>query len=279
MGTFWDQVIAALIGAVVTGSVNLGFDYLKKIKKNKWRRILLYVGIGAVVGLLLWSLLYRYYQKTLWTFDQGPQSWKPLSNPGDAAMETEWDLNAKALRAEYNFAQTAPDNPDPRATFYYDNFNDTWSGYRTFNLDATNPDPEHLEITFSVDIEGCFHEFGVYRNLSPGERTTVSLNFTQPEFKTCQSPGEFDQPLDTTQRIERLYLIIGTNESPADFDGAILIDNIRLQKDVWFLRIALGLIALILVSGIALIEYLRYKRTQKRRGSSKKRGPDAQPSS
>jgi hypothetical protein len=39
--------------------------------------------------------------------------------------------------------------------------------------------------------------------------------------------------------------------------GAILIDNIRLQKDVWFLQIGAGVVVLVVVFVIALIEYLR----------------------
>jgi len=268
MSKIWDLAIAALIGAVVSGTVDLVFEHLKgefngksliEIIRNIWWRIILYIGIGLTVGLLGWSLIDPLYQKPLFMFDQSTQSWEPLLNPTDAAIKTSWDLSAKALRAEYNFAQTDPNNPRARATFYYDNFNDTWLGYRTFNLDITNPNPQQLEVTFSVDIDGCFYEFGNYRNLSPGESTLVNFNFTEPKFKTCKSPTVFDQTLDPAKNINRIYLIIGTNESPADFDGNILIDNVRLQKDVWFFRIALGIVVLAIVCLIAFIEY-RYQK-------------------
>lgn len=280
-----DLVVSTAIGAIVSGLVKLFFEYLKaefdgkklwEIMKNTWPRFLLYLVIGLAIGFLGWTLIYPRYQKELFTFEQGPESWEPLLNPDDAAIATGPDLNAKALRAEYNFAQTDPNNPDPRATFYYDNFNDTWSGYKTFNLEVANPSAEHLEMTFSVDVEGCFHEFGRYQNLFSGESTIVSFDFTKPKFKTCKFPGTFDQSLDTTQEIGRIYLIIGTNESPADFDGDILIDNIRLKKNVWFLWLGVGAFVLVAVVVIALLEH-QYRKYQKRSDSSKKGDPHANP--
>jgi hypothetical protein len=288
MGAFWDLFFPALIGAVVGGAVDLGYKRLeaklrniplRDLLKSQWWRIFIYLLVIFVMILLALFVIYRYQQRTLWTFDAGRQSWDPLSSPADAAMSTEWDLNAKALRAEYNFAQTAPGDPDSRATFYYDNFNDTWAGYKTFQLDVTNPNQESLEMSFSVDIvvddQRCFHEFGLYRNLLPGERITVSFDFTKPMFKICTFPGSFSQPLDPTQMINRVYLIVGTNESAAAFKGTILIDNILLQKDVWFLQIALGLVVMALISGIARYEYRRYLRRRDASSSVGKGEPDA----
>jgi len=288
MDTYWNLFITALIGAIIGGAVDLVFKRLEvAIGKNNWRdlmktfwwRILLYLLIAVALSFLTWRLIYPLFERNLFTFDKGTQSWMALSNPADAAMFTEWDLNAKALRAEYNFAQTAPNDPNPHATFYQDNFNNTWSGYKTFMLDVTNPNQEGLEMAYSVDLildkQSCFYEFGLYQNLPPGETTTVSFDLMESRFKTCTSPDTDNQPLDTSQMINRIYLIVGTNEKPATFQGAILIDNIRLQKDVWFLPIGQGLVVLILIAGFAFLEHRRSRGVQKISESAQKGDLDA----
>lgn len=286
MDAYWDLFITALIGAVVGGVVDLVIKRVDAaIGKIGWRdllkrnrlRILLYLIIAVLFSFLTWKLIYPLFERSLFAFDQGTQSWMALSNPADAALSTEWDLNAKALRAEYNFAMTAPGDPNPRATFYQDNFNDTWSGYKTFLLDVTNPNPESLEMSYSVDLimdgQRCFHEFGPYRNLPPGETVTVSFDLTEPRFKTCNFPDTDNQLLDTAQMINRIYLIVGTNAKPATFKGAILIDNIRLQKDVWFLPITQGLVVLILIVGFAIFEHWRSQSVQNLSESAGKGDP------
>jgi hypothetical protein len=299
MDTYWDLFVSALIGAVVGGAVDLFYKRLDEkfrnltlqdFLKNTWWRILFYLIIALVVSFVAWRLIYPYYERNLFAFEQGTQSWEPLSGAKDAAKDTGPGESVKALRASYNFAQLDPDDPDPRATFYLDNFDETWAGYKTFQVDVHNPNPEHLELSFSVDIRidnrDCFHEFGGYRNLSPDERTTVSFDFTRREFKTCTAPAEFDQPLDATQQIERIYLIVGTNERPANFDGAVLIYDIRLQKNIWFLRLGVGAVAFATLVGIAIYEYRRYKQKRPktsgslRKGNSSKKGkPNAKPGS
>jgi hypothetical protein len=274
MGTIRDLAVAAFVNAFISVIVKIFIDYLWEkgktlwqVIKDKWRRNLLYAVIGLVIGPAGLILISGWYQKPLWTFDQSTEGWVyNTRNMKDASSDISWDAGTRSLRAEFDFGQidlgTLSAGEEPRATFFIDNLDDDWSGYKTLILNVANPNPLPLEVTFSVYIDGCFYEFGGYRNLPPNQTksTTVTFNFTEPRYKTCESPYSFSNPLGPTDHIQRFDLIVGINVAPKILKqarGAILIDNIRLQKDVWFLQIGAGVVVLVVVFVIALIEYLR----------------------
>ena len=115
--------------AFVGGMVNLFFEYMKGELKNKnlreiisdnWQRFLFYAFLGLVVGAVGWLLISRWYEKTLWTFQESDDAWGRVLNPDDASMRTEWNGAAKALRAEFDFGQIDPHQDNPRSSFYID---------------------------------------------------------------------------------------------------------------------------------------------------------------
>jgi len=277
-----ELILAAFVGAVVSETVNLLFEYVRyKFKGGGKRRppktkgiptfIIRWI-IGAAIGVAVWLFfLYPKFITPFWTFDNGPDNWVYTYNTLDASNGVDWDDDKEVLIAQFDFSQVAGSvgagNRDPRATYSIDNllpdWRHDWSGYEILKVDVRNTTSYPLEMTFSIFIDGCFYEFGGWNNLpSKSAPTTVVFNFTEPQYKTCISPDTFSNPPGTLDRIQRLDIIIGENVAPgylSDVKGAVFIDNVRLQKNLWPLWTILGIFSFVFAVGV----FLTWRQQQK----------------
>ena len=241
-----ELILAALVGAVVSETVKLFFEYVKSKLKivQPTPPFVIRLIIGVVFGILMWIALTPIFITPFWTFDNGTDNWIYTYNTLDASTGVNWDDDKKVLIAEFDFSQVAGNagsgNRDPRATYSIDNllpdWRHDWTGYETLKVDVRNTTGSPLEMTFSIFIDNCFYEFGGWNNLpSKAAYTTVVFNFTEPQYKTCISSDAFSNNPGSLDRVGRLDLVIGENVAPSQLsgvNGAIFIDNIRLQRSM-----------------------------------------------
>lgn len=248
--------ISAIFGALTSILVELFKEWRKKekglvtkqekhsVKSIKKRSIIIGAFIGFIVGILI-SQFINHSLKTveliLWDFDSGIKDWTYFSDPQDASKSVapgeDAELSTGVLVAKFNFAQVdltaLPTGMEPRATVWADNQSMDWTGFAKLLIDVKNVDSQLLEMTFSVYTDNCYYEFSGYQSLSQKSSwETIEFPFTQPKYKTCNSPDSKSSPANVAG-IEQFYIIIGTNADHASLENevhSILIDNIRLQK-------------------------------------------------
>lgn len=277
MGEYLDLFVKALISATAAAIVEVGIKRRLKdgglpwqgLLRSSWLRWLLYLFLAVLISAFTWRVVYPSYEQSLYTFDQSAEGWVALPDPADAAVDAQRDTSTPVLRAAYDFNLTAPGDPNPRATFYRDNLNASWADYQTLGLDVFNPGPHNLELSYSVglfeeDGQYCFYEYSQYLSLPPSEWTTVRFNLHDPQFKSCHSPDVPDQPLNLARPVNRLFLIVGTDDRPADFQGVLLIDNIQLRQDVTWVPYYQAALVLILIGAFIYLDWRRTGRLGKR---------------
>lgn len=239
-GTAFGTALGAIAGKF--------FEKQRKKKsgvKFKGKSISFWLAIGAFLGAVIGLIIGLYLgwdrqpqDKILWDFTQGTEGWYYKPDAQDSSSDVSWDADKKALRAEFDFGQIDPSDllsgEEPRATFIIDNLDDDWTSYNNLVLDVTNLNPQLLEISFSIYINNCYYEFGGYKNVLPQQiRETISFKLADPQYKTCKLSDAFENPAVPFEKVRRFDIILGINLAPADWDrakGAILIDNIKLQK-------------------------------------------------
>jgi hypothetical protein len=271
----WNEIIGVIIGAVVAWLLDfikeqltkkgiVGGEHPPELIPGKYRvrnKALLMIG-GGLVGLVAALVLVLFFQKPLARFEYSTENWVYAFDTKDASTDAIWDAREEALRAEFNFALfgDVTGDEEPRATYIMDNLLGTsdrnWTGYQTLKLKATNLTSHPLEMTFSVFKQGCFYEFGDYQDLPPFETKTITFYFMEAHYKTCELPLRFSNSLGSADEIQRLDIILGVNASLANLSrvqGDILIDNVRLEKDVRYLLIGLGLVVLVIGVGVSFL--------------------------
>lgn len=172
-------------------------------------------------------------------FDGGVKGWQVAPNGKDGWSKDETGisvmasqekgLEAGALGADFNFANTG--SQYPRATYYlkFDKYQD-WTKYQELWFEAKFIPQDAGDIKATIVMrtgsKSCFNELGDFQAVG-SIWTTVKFKLHENKYKNCMTNSGYQSPLLDGNMIETFEIVIIPNGNNK-FAGAVLIDNVHL---------------------------------------------------